>query len=53
MFDLTFPWQYNGLQTLSIQRVKGRVSLLQEVLFALDVYSLGVSDYENHTAQAQ
>ena len=32
---------------------KIRVSLLQEVLFALNVHSVGVSRYEYHTAQAQ
>ena len=32
---------------------KIRVFLLQEVLFALVVHSVGVSDYEHYTAQAQ
>ena len=46
MSTVTFPWQHNGLQALSIQRVK-------LVLFALNVHSVGVSRYEYHTAQAQ
>ena len=32
---------------------KIRVSLLQEVLYALDVHSLGVGKYGHYTAQAQ
>ena len=32
---------------------KSRVFLLQEVLFALVVHSVGVSEYGNYTAQAQ
>ena len=32
---------------------KIRVFLLQEVLFALDVHSMGVSEYGHYTAQAQ
>ena len=32
---------------------KVRVPLLQEVLAALDVYSVGVSEYGHYTAQAQ
>ena len=51
MSTVTFPWQHNGLQALSIQRVKSRVSL--QVLFALDVHSVGVSKYGHYTAQAQ
>ena len=32
---------------------KSGVFLLQEVLFALVVHSMGVSEYGNYTAQAQ
>jgi len=32
---------------------KIRVFLLQEVLFALDVHSIGLSEYGHYTAQAQ
>ena len=32
---------------------KIRVSLFQEVLFALDVHSVGVSKYGHYTAQVQ
>ena len=46
MSSVTFPWQQNGLQALSIQ---GR----KEVLFAIFVRSVGVSEYGNYTAQAQ
>ena len=34
-------------------KVKIRVFLLQEVLFALVVHSVGVSEYGHYTAQAQ
>ena len=44
---VTIPWQHNGLQVLSIQ-----IFLLQEVLFALVVHSVGVSKYGHYRAQA-
>ena len=49
---MTVPWQYNGLQALSIQRGI-RVFLLQEVLFDLVVHSVGVSEYGHYTAQEE
>ena len=42
-------WAPGPLQS----KVKIRVFLLQEVLFALVVHSVGVSDFEHYTAQAQ
>ena len=48
---VTYPWQHNGLQALSIQKIKSE--FLQEVLFALVAYSVGVSEYGHYTAQAQ
>ena len=43
MSTVTFPWQHNGLQALSIQ----------EVLFAIAVRSVGVGKYGHYTAQAK
>ena len=51
MSTVIFPWQRNGLQAFSKGKI--RVFLLQEVLFALVVHSLGASEYEHYTAQAQ
>jgi len=58
MSTVTFPWQHNGLQALSIQRGKSefssiRVFLHQEVLFDLVAHSVGASDYGHYTAQAE
>ena len=55
MSTVTFPWQHNGIQALSIQRGKIRVFLLQEVLlnFALVVHSVGVSECRHYTAQPE
>ena len=46
MSTVTFPWQHNGLQALSIQRRKSE-------LFDLVVHSVGVSEYGHYTAQAE
>ena len=49
MSTVTFPWQHNGLQALSIQNEKKKKKnqsfkfLLQEVLFALVVHSVGLN----------
>ena len=51
MSTVTFPWQHNGLQALSIQR--GKSVFLQEVLFDLVVLSVGVSEKGHYTAQAE
>ena len=54
MSTVTFPWQHNGLQALDLHlKGKIRVFLLQEVLFAIVVCSVGVSKYGHYTAQAQ
>ena len=55
MSTVTFPWQHNRLQSPGPLHSKGktRVFLLQEVLFALVVHLVGVSEYGNYTAQAQ
>ena len=53
MSTVTFPWQHNGLQALSILKRKIRVFLHQEVLFDLVVHSVGVSEYGHYTAQAE
>ena len=53
MSTVTFPWQHNGLQALSVQRVNFRVFFLQEVLFALVVHLVGVSEYGHYTAKVQ
>ena len=53
MSTVTFPWQHNGFQALFIQKVNSEFSVLQEVLFARVVHSVGVSKYGHHTAQAQ
>ena len=46
MSPVTFPWQHDGLQVgLLHPKNKSRVSLPQEVLFALVVCSVGVSNY--------
>ena len=47
MSTMRFPWQHNGLQAII------RVFLLQEVLFAIVVCSVDVSEYGHYTAQAQ
>ena len=53
MSTVAFPWQHNGLQALSIQRGKIRVFFLQEVLFAIVVRSVGLSEYGHYTTQAR
>ena len=53
MSTVAFPWQYNRLQTQLHSKGKIRVFLLQEVLFALDVHSVGVSECGHYKAQAQ
>ena len=46
MCPVTFPWQHNGLQVgLLHPKNKSRVSLPREVLCALVVRSVGVSNY--------
>ena len=50
MFTVTFPWQHKGLQALSVQRIKS-AQLVQEVLFAVDFHSVGVSGYGHYTEQ--
>ena len=48
--SMTTQWAPGPL----LPKGKVRVPLLQQVLAALDVHSsVGVSEYENHTAQAQ
>ena len=53
MSTVRFPWQHYGLQALSFQRRKSEYSSLQEVLFAIVVSSVGVSNKVHYTAQAQ
>ena len=53
MSFVAFPCQHNGLQALSIQRVKSEFPSFQEVLFAPDVRSVGASEYGLDTAQTQ
>ena len=54
MSTVKFPWQHNGLQVLSKGNQRAiRVFLLQEVLFVLVIYSVGVSAYGHYTEQAQ
>ena len=53
MCIVRFPWQHNGFQALFIQKVKSELFLVQELLFARVVHSLGKSKYGHHTAQAQ
>ena len=50
MSIVTFPWQHHGPLH---SKGKIRVFLLQEVLFARVVYSVSVSKYGHHIAQAQ
>ena len=50
MSTVAFPWQHNGLQAFSILR---GIFLLQEVLFAIAVCSVGVSEYGHYTTQAR
>jgi len=52
MSIVTLPQQHNGFQAIH-SKGKTRVFLLQEVLFACIVHSVGVSKYGHHTAQAQ
>ena len=52
MSTVTFPWQHNGLQVLSIQRGKSEFSSFKKC-YALVVHSVGVSNYGHYTAQAQ
>jgi len=47
---VTFPWQQNGLQALSIQRGKSEFSSFKKCIV---VHSVGVSKYGHHKAQAQ
>ena len=49
MSTVTFPWQHNGLHS----KGKIRVFLLQEVLFALVVHSVGVGEHGHYKAEAQ
>ena len=53
MSTVTFPWQHNGLQGPLHSKGKIRVFLLQEVLFALVVHSVGVSEHGHYKAEAQ
>ena len=54
MSTVTFPWQHNGLQALSIRRGKSEFSSLKKCyLIAIVVRSVGVSEYGLYTAQAQ
>ena len=53
MSTAKFPWQYNRLQTQLHSKGKIRAFLLQEVLFALDVHSVGVSEYGHYRTQTQ
>ena len=46
---MTTPWAPGPLHS----KGKIRVSLLQEVLFALVVHSVGVSEYGHYKAEAQ
>ena len=51
MSTVTFPWQHNGLQALSIQSGKSEFSSFK-VLFAL-VHSVGVREHGHHTVKEQ
>ena len=54
MSTVTFPWQHNGLQALSIQRGKSEVSPSRSVInFDLVVHSVGVREHGHYTAQAE
>ena len=52
MSTVTLPQQHNVFHAIH-SKGKTRVFLLQEVLFACIVHSVGVSKYGHHTAQAQ
>ena len=51
MFTLSFPWQHNGLQALSIQRGKSEFSSFKKFYLLLLFHSVGVNEYGQYTAQ--
>ena len=53
MSTVTCPSQHNGLQALSIQKVKSEFSSFNKFFFAVVVHSVGVSQYGHFTPQAQ
>ena len=53
MSTVTFPWQHNGLQALSIQKGKLEFSSFKKCYFALVVHSVGVSEHGHYKAEAQ
>ena len=50
MSSVTFPWQHNGLQALSIQKVKLEFSSFKKLLFACVVHSVGMTEYGHYKA---
>ena len=52
MSTVTFPWQHNGLQALSIQRGKPEFSSFKNCYDPV-VHSVGVSEHGHYTAQAK
>ena len=53
MSTVTLPWQQNGLQALSIKKVKSEFSFNQQVLLAVVVYAVRVGEYGHYSAQTQ
>ena len=53
MSTVTFPCDKTGSRPSPFKTGKIRVFLLQEVLFAFGVPSVGVSEYGHYTTQAQ
>ena len=53
MPTVTFPWKHNGAPGPLHLKGKIRVFLLQEVLLALVVYAVGVSEYGHLLARTQ
>ena len=42
---MSFPWQHNGLQALSIQKGKSEFSFFKKCYLILLFHSVGVSEY--------
>ena len=52
MSTVSFPWQHNGSQALSIQRVKSEFPSFMKYSLLI-VYSVDVSEYRHYTTQSQ